>query len=71
MLYLTALLPGLVIPLAALTALGMSLSLRREYLADLGLFRYLGGASITLAVSIEPVLSAVGRRRWFGFFFAV
>ncbi len=38
MVYLTALLPGLVIPLAVLTALGMSLSLRREELATWGFF---------------------------------
>ena len=38
MLYLTALLPGLVVPLAALTALGMGRSLRREYLPTWGFF---------------------------------
>lgn len=38
MLYLTGLLPGLVIPLAAITALGMSRSLRRDELATWSFF---------------------------------
>jgi hypothetical protein len=38
MLYLTELLPGLVIPLAAITALGMSRSLRRDELATWSFF---------------------------------